>query len=399
MKEAMSLRCSHCGRTPSSGDGVFGGCPHCHGALFLQVPDDAVREVYAGITGLSRGSISALAGVSASEAVCLGEGLTPLIDITDKVPRTGCEQVWLKNEATNPTGSYKDRLNAVAVSVARKLGFANIACSSTGNHGVSMAAYAAAGQMRALVLLPKESPRRAREEIERMGGIAMVGAWDERGAALNELVMRRGWAYSGRNWPRPLANPHGIEGYKLIAYEIVSQLGGDIPDWVVMPACGGDGIYGVWRGFKELHRVGITGACPAMLGCQAQKSPSLMIAWEENSDELPEVPLEISVALSLTDRRGGLHGLWAIRESFGRVTALREEQFVSAMVALGRIGVLAEPAGAAGLAGLMKASREHNDLFAGKTAVVVMTGGAGRWSQTFEGLPGGIPYSSGRDLP
>lgn len=394
------LHCSQCGAVHAVGP-WFTGCPDCGGALLLAVSDESVRTAYQqaaaghGITGYAP-----VLPVPADALVSLGEGGTPLLPCPILAGELGLAALHIKHEGVNPTGSFKDRLQAVAVSEARALGYDRITCSSTGNAGTSLAAYAAAAGLRSQVLLPEQAPPQAALEVERYGGIALVTAWERRGAALRELVQRRGWAYSGRNCPRPLANPYGMEGYKTIAYEVVRQLGGRAPDLVVMPACGGDGIYGVWRGFAELHRAGVIERSPVMVGCQPALTPSVALAWQSGDREVPAVPLQQSIALSLTDERGGEHTLWALYESGGRAVTVSEDELAAAVHDCGRRGIFAEPAGAAGLAGLRRLLTADPAFLQGKSAVVVMTGSGGRWPEAVAGLPGGQRYSGQlADLP
>jgi len=322
------------------------------------------------------------------QAACLGEGDTPLRPAEAMARDFGLGALWIKNEAVNPTGSYKDRLNAVAISAAVEFGFRSVATSSTGNQAVSLAAYAAVAGVHADVFLPTNAPRRAAAEAERMGAHAWVTGWDRRAGALRALVDQHGYGYVGRNCPRPLANPYGMEGYKSIAYEIVRDLGGESPYAVLMPSCGGDGIYGVWRGFREVYDAGIIRALPRMVGCHLVAAPSVTAAWRAGSDQVLPVEVTESIGLSLVDERGGDHALWALHESGGSAVAVTDAELVGAMANYGRLGVFAEPAGAAGLAGIAGFVANEPDS-AGKVVVAVMTGGGSRWPAALADMPDG----------
>jgi threonine synthase len=312
---------------------------------------------------------------ASAEPVYLGEGDTPLIPVSSPPGPRG--DLYLKVESTNPTGSFKDRLNSVATSMARWHGFTGIACSSTGNHGASLAAYATAAGMRSVILLPEEAPPAAAREVRHYGGLPVVTQWDDRARWLRWLVDEAGWAISGRNFPREFANPYGLEGYKTIAYEIVRQLGGEVPRTVFVPLGGGDGIYGIWRGFVDLHRADIIARLPRLVGCQAAATASAYIAWRRGDRHVAPVDVKMSVATSLTDAQCGDHALWAARESQGEIIALDDDQIRAAVRALGRLGICVEPSSAAAYAGaLVRRDPEA-------PAVCVLTSTGLRWPQTF----------------
>jgi threonine synthase len=384
---ADSLACAICGaRYPIAP--LFRGCDVCRlagrvGPLFVEYAADDIRTAWTQSIGGARRmwdfgrALPLDAGVAAdAEPVSLGEGDTPLIPVS--APTLPGGQVYLKLESTNPTGSFKDRLNSVAVSMARRHGFSGITCSSTGNHGASLAAYTSAAGLRSVILLPEEAPASAVREIRHYGGLPVVTRWNDRDQFVRWLVDEAGWAISSRNFPREYGNPYGIEGYKTIAYEIVRQLGGEVPRTVFVPIGGGDGIYGIWRGFQDLHRAEIIGRLPRLIGCQAAVSASAYAAWSLGESHVAPIELKMSVAVSLTDRQSGDHALWAVRESEGDIVALDEDQIRAAVRALGWLGVCVEPASAAAYAGA-QASRGLEP-----PVVCVLTGTGTRWPETFE---------------
>jgi threonine synthase len=377
VSDTTKLVCRSCSSGYAHGP-LYRGCPRCGGTLFVSVPRELVTESYRKLCQLPAVAVAELAIPGLKSATGLGEGQTPMPTLEKLGPQLGLGTLWIKNETVNPTASYKDRLNAVAVASAVELGIERLTTSSTGNQAVSMAAYAAAAGLAADVFLPLEAPARAAAEVERTGGRAWVTRWELRAPAIRELVEHHGYGYVGRNCPRPLANPYGLEGYKTIAYEIVRDLGDRVPDEVFMPSCGGDGVFGVWRGFRELAVAGIIGSLPRMVGCQVEAAPAVTKAWRAGLAEVLPVAPGNSIALSLVDERGGDHALWALYESGGRAVAVTERDLVEAMSRLGRLGILAEPAGAAGMAGLARCVAAGS-VTPSSRVVVVVTGGGGRW--------------------
>ena len=313
-------------------------------------------------------------------AITLGEGGTPLLR-SELGQIAGIERTWLKLEGFGPTGSYKDRLNAVAVSMALRFGARGVVCSSTGNQGVSMAAYAAAAGLPAVVLLPEEAPVAAARQASIHGATVVITPWDIRPKVIDALLREEGWSLSNRNDPRPWANPFGLEGYRSIAYEIVRELG-HAPATIVMPTCGGDGLYGIWKGFRELHAAGVISEAPAMVAVQPSLSNSLVRAVANNAEHVGEVPLRHSIALSLTDRKTSDLGLRAVRESNGTAVEVTEDQIRDAVGRLARSGIYAEPASAAAVAALPQIS----DRAAGDVVCIITASGT-RWPVS--GIPDG----------
>ena len=168
-------------------------------------------------------------------------------------------RIWLKDETRNPTGSFKDRLHAVSLTMARALGFRKAVASTTGNHGTALAAYAARAGMDALVFCDPRAPVVQRRLMQLFGARVVVLA--DRAAHVGWLVRERGWYPSTGMTPEPVGTPYGVEGYKTIAYEVFFQLGGRFPERMLVPTSGGDAIYGPWKGFRELRALGAAGRC------------------------------------------------------------------------------------------------------------------------------------------
>jgi threonine synthase len=327
--------------------------------------------------------------------VTLGEGETPLLPLDRIAARFGIESVFGKAEFMNPTQSYKDRTNAVSVSLARQFGFDKVCCISSGNHGVSVAAYAAAAGLRALVLLSKSTPPRIIDEIRYYGADAVVIDPASAHSSVLELVERlhveHGWFISNRNDPLPsgrrFGNPFGLEGYKTIAFEIWRQLGGKSPDWCLMPVGGGDGIVGLWRGFLELKSLGLTTSVPRMVACQPTAGASLVNACTRSLGQIEPVETSETIALSLVDERSADQSLRAVNQSNGTAVAVDDDQLRDALELLGACGIEVEPSSAAAIAGLETLS--ISGTIDGGLIVAILTGTGLRWPATFGRLHSG----------
>ena len=192
-----------------------------------------------------------------AEPPSLDEGGTPLMLLRRTSESLGV-RLYVKNKSVNPTWSFKDRFAAVAVGVARRLGGEKVFCASTGNFGQAVAAYAAVAGLRCLILCaPAASPADAPGDApaRRRGGDHAQGGRPE---LMRRLVAEWGWTPVIAGDPEPLGNPYGMAGYRTIGYEIAAQLG-ETPDSVLVPTGGGDLLFGVWRGFADLHEAGLGG--------------------------------------------------------------------------------------------------------------------------------------------
>ncbi|HEU4975353.1 MAG TPA: pyridoxal-phosphate dependent enzyme [Baekduia sp.] len=318
--------------------------------------------------------------IHASAKVNLGEGRTPLLP----APGHGAP-TWLKVEGQNPTGSHKDRFHAISAAIARRLGAAAIVTSSTGNHGAASAAYAARAGLGCLILLHPDSPDALRTQLRAYG--AHVGVVPgEVQTIVAALVDEAGW-YPGTGADPALAgrgNPYGQEGYKAIAYEIAGELG-RVPAVVAVPAASGDTVFGVQRGFRELHDL-LGLPMPVVLGCQPEGAAPLVLTAERRADTPQVVAEATSAALSARDPRSGWHASLALRDG-GIPIAVPEEAIARELRTLGAMGLFVEPASALGLGGL-RLARERGLVDPDADGAVVLTSSGLNWTADADALLG-----------
>jgi threonine synthase len=318
--------------------------------------------------------------VPAVRLVPLGQGHTPLVEYG------GRPAAWLKLEGQNPTGSHKDRFHALSIAIARELGYRAVVTSSTGNHGAACAAYAARAGLRCLVLLHPDSPAALRTQIRCAGADIAVVPGHETGL-LRDMV-DAGWypstsadpALAGR------ANPYGQEAYKAIAHEIVAGLGGQPPASVAVPAASGDTLYGIWRGFRDLHERSDL-RMPRILACQPAWTAPLITSWD---GARPVAPSYRALALSASDPQTGRHARLALDHD-GVAIPVPETDLVAALRELSAEGFSVEPASALALAGLKLALAEGMADAAGP-AVCVLTSSGLNWARDLDAAWGGVPH-------
>lgn len=375
------------------------GCPECAKMgvaapveMFYDLDGLAERDLFAEASATRPPSLwrwGALLPDPGATPVSLGEGGTPVIPVPNIAQQAGIPRVFVKYEGANPTGSFKDRLNTVAISMAKRFGFTQATISSSGNQGVSLATYASVAQMQCVVFCPPYvEGLTVRELLFRSAQPVILSDYGAPALQLvDELVRNHGWYVSSRNFPRPFANPFGQEGYKTIAFELVEQLGNP-PDAVFVPTGGGDSVYGIWKGFRELLRAQYIRRAPRMFVCQSEPGgPSVVRAIEQGLEHAATVSSGETVALSIKTTLSGDHGVWAVRESGGGVSAVTDDEITDALRLLGPAGVAIEPSSAVSVAGLLQLARQGG-LANLETVVCIGTATAMRWSKTYRHLDG-----------
>lgn len=295
--------------------------------------------------------------------ISLLEGNTPLIPMPRLARELGADEIYIKYEGLNPTGSFKDRGMTAAVSEALGRGAETVICASTGNTAASAAAYASRAGMRAVVLIPegKVAAGKLAGAIAYGADVIQIeGSFDDALSMVVEITKKT-----------PLAlvnsiNPYRIEGQKSGAFEICDVLG-DAPDWHCLPVGNAGNITAYWAGYKQYADVKGT-KLPQILGVQAAGSAPLVVGHPV------ENPETVATAIRIGKPARGEQALEAAEQSGGRIIAQSDENILAAQRLLASEGVWVEPASAAGLAGL-KAEIEAGRFDAkGQQIVIVCTG-------------------------
>jgi threonine synthase len=309
-----------------------------------------------------------------TEPVSLGEGDTPLLAARGLGERLGVRRLWLKNDALMPTGSFKDRGFSVAVTAAAHLGLQRVFTYSSGNAGASLAAYAARAGMEAAILVEYLAGPVKVAAIRGYGGRVISLRFRSSGEIFSALQAIDGKApYSFVNFINPVRH----EGMKTYAYEICEALGWRAPDVMLHPVGTGGGLYGAWKGFRELRELGWIDRVPRMVGVQpAACAPIVRAVLRGEARAVPDGDPGATIAQSMAcdaPIQQGERVLRAIRESGGTAVAVSDRQLTEAMRLLGHQGILAEPSAAAPLAGLIEGLRSGR-ISPDSEAVCVITG-------------------------
>ena len=381
---AEGLRCVGCHLETDLG-GHFFGCRDCGGALETVYDEGRVAAAVSYGDWRDRADRSMwrykelLPVRDASAVITLGEGGAPLVRLPQSAANPLAD-LWVQNESVNPTYSFKDRFHSAAQSMARQLGYDRVVCSTTGNHGMSAAAYAARGGMQCAILVDPRAPDVQRRWMRLFGATVIVEM--DRRPPLESFVRDHGWYPSTYMTPNPVATPYGMEGYKTMAYDAVLVLG-RVPDHFIVPIAAGDGLYGPWKAFGEMARLGWTDSIPKVHGVQPTGANPIVRAFREGSDTVPYIENPQTIALSIGDPTGGSMTLRAIRESGGQAIDLTDPEMVAATLYAASAGLSPEPSSAASLAGAWSLARD-GIIRAGETVVCLFTGAGPKWPETTE---------------
>ena len=390
MAPTISLRCRECGRTfePLA----LHVCDFCFGPLEVAYDYDEIAS------RISRSSIEAgprsmwryreLLPVGDSTPIDLGAGYTPLVKAERLGAILGLDNLWVKNDTANPTGSFKDRVVSVALTRARELGYSVAACASTGNLANSVAAHAARAGMDSIVLIPSNLEAAKIMMTAVYGGtvVAVEGTYDDVNRLCAELTSEHpSWAFVNVN-----VRAYYAEGSKTLAFETAEQLGWQVPDHVVVPIASGSQLTKIKKGFEELHKVGLVDSADhvRISGAQALGCSPVATAFAEKSlDIRPVKPDTIAKSLAIGNPADGYYALKVMNETGGSCAAVTDAEILDGISLLARTeGIFAETAGGVTIATLCKLV-EDGTIRRDEKVVVMVTG---HGLKTVEALAGTV---------
>jgi threonine synthase len=381
----LKLRCRECSRLRDFEPAYV--CEYCFGPLEVAYDLDAVR------TRISRESIARgpasiwryaeLLPAPPGEPVDLGTGFTPLVEARNLGAALGLDQLYIKNDTLNPTGSFKDRNVAVATNVALSYGFDTLSCSSTGNLAGSVAAYAARAGLRALVFIPADLEPGKVGAASAYGAtiVEVDGSYDDVNRLCAELADQYRWAIVNVN-----LRPFYSEGSKTLAFEVVEQLGWRAPDHIVVPVAAGSLLAKTAKAFSELVGVGLVDQVSTRIhAAQAQGCAPVSLAIQQGRDTITPVKAHsIAKSLAIGNPADGRYAARAVQASGGWGTACPEDAVQEAMALLAETeGILSEPAGGVVVAGLRQLVEEGR-IRRHESVVICITGSGLKTTELFE---------------
>lgn len=285
----------------------------------------------------------------------LGAGFTILHECDNLAKELGLRRLFIKDDAVNPTGSFKDRPATVAVSKALEFGFKAVGCASTGNLAAATAAHAAKAGLPCYVFIPEDIETNKVLQAATYGAriIAVKGTYDEANRLAAQVADEYNWALVNIN-----IRPYYTEGSKTLAYETCEQLGWRTPDNIIIPVGSGALLCAVWRGLKQFRELGLIGELKTrIVGAQPESCSPIVAAFKSGADDVfpIEKPETIAKSLAIGDPGDGIYALKAIRESRGAAEYATDEEIIEGIKLLARKeGIFAEPAGGVTIAVLKK---------------------------------------------
>lgn len=350
------LTCTICGK-PYVGSTDEYICTYCGGSIEPVVDLDSDPEGLKDI--LRKGSSDGIWGyrkfLPVAETVTpitRGEGNTPLIKTSRLGKEYGLDNLFIKNETVNPTGSYKDRFATVAISLEKAAGARAVALGSAGNAAAAVSAYSAVAGITCFILLPPGAAQERAWQNMSYGGRFIRAAGHVNDAI--DLVVSGAKAFGWRNvCTTMLHHPCGAEGYKTIAYEVARSMQFEVPDYILCPVGGGILISKVYRGYTEMFKLGLIDKLPRMVGVQAEGCAPLVKAFEAKAKKTEFWEDARTIAASINDpvTFEGVTTLDVLYRSNGFAVSVTDDEILDAMrLAASREAILPEPASAAVLA-------------------------------------------------
>ncbi len=388
MSFATNLRCRECHREyPLAALNV---CEFCFGPV-------EVTYDYAGIKknvtrqSIQRGPASLwrykdFLPCDADAAIDIGAGYTPLVRAKNLGKALGLNNLYIKNDTTNPTWSFKDRVVAVASTRARELGYEKLACASTGNLANSVSAHAAAAGMEAVVFIPHdlEQGKIVGSSIYGPTLVKVRGNYDAVNRLCAELAGSYNWAFVNVN-----VRPYYSEGSKTLAFEVAEQLGWRAPDHCVVPIASGSLFVKIRKGFQEFAKAGlIEEKATRMSGAQATGCSPVAVAWQEGTMNFrPQRPNTIAKSLAIGNPADGYYSLVQLKETNGACGMVDDDEIVAGMRLLAETeGIFGETAGGVTVASLKQLAAQGR-IGADELTVAFITGAG---FKTLEAVSGAL---------
>jgi threonine synthase len=352
-------------------------CEQCFGPLDVAYdfgdldPAEARRKIQAGSRGIWR--YADFLPFAERPRDPLEPGLTPLIRADRLAATLGLESVWIKNDAANPTHSFKDRVVAVALAKAKELGFDTVACASTGNLANAVAAHAAASGLDSYVFVPSdlEEQKLLATGVYGTKLVGVNGNYDDVNRLCTQLCETKPWAFVNVN-----LRPYYSQGSKTLAFETVEQLGWSLPDRIVGPIASGSLFTKLGRGFSEWIDLGmVEGTLPTFNGSQPEGCSPVATAFAEGRDVCkPQRPNTIAKSLAIGDPADGPYALDLARGTGGAIDSVSDDEIRDGIRLLAETtGIFTETAGGVTIAVLTKLAR-RGDIDPAERVVAYITG-------------------------
>ena len=371
MARIAYLECTNCGEQISA-DQPQTICPKDGGVLYVRYDLAGLKPTFtaASLFGRTPSMWRYAEVLPEAEPVSLAEGFTPML------PSREFPNVHTKDEALNPTGSFKARGMSAAVTMARAYGLKKLAVASAGNAASALAAYSAAAGIEAHIFMPRDAPLAQRVECESYGACVTLvdGLISDCERMIAERKEKEGWVDVSA-----LKEPFRMEGKKTLGYEVAEQLAWRLPHGIIYSTGDGVGLIGMWKAFDEMQQLGWIGSeRPQMIAVQAAGCAPIVEAWDEgkSSTDLWREADTLAAGMRVPKPYGDYLILDILKKSGGIALSVSDEEIMDALRHWAKVeGIFASPEGAAGLAAYRKL--RANEFFAEKDTVVLFNTASG----------------------
>ncbi len=383
----QALKCKECGTEYEPK--ATHVCELCFGPLEVKYDYDLIRRtvsretIEAGPNSIWR--YRAFLPVETSDPIDVGTGMTPLLQANRLARRLGLKKLYIKNDAVNmPTLSFKDRVVSVALTRAKELGFTTVSCASTGNLANSTAAIAAHAGLDCCVFIPSdlEAGKVLGTVIYGPTVMAVNGNYDQVNRLCSEVANTQGWGFVNIN-----LRPYYSEGSKTLGYEVIEQLGWQLPDHIVAPLASGSLFTKIYKGFNEFVEVGLVDAKPVRFsGAQAEGCSPIAKAFKDDQDFIaPVKPNTIAKSLAIGNPADGIYAVDIAKKTNGNIESVTDEEIIEAIKLLAETeGIFTETAGGTTIATLKKLV-EAGKINPDETTVVYITGNGLKTQEAIQG--------------
>ncbi len=382
---ANQLACSNCGKPYSLYNlQTFSACCNKPLVTTYHLSDSFKKEMLAERPATMWRYAEVLPVLAPENIVSLGEGMTPIIELNRLAARHDFQNLMLKDEGLNPTGSFKARGLSMAISRAKELGVEQVVVPTAGNAGGAMSAYCAAAGIRATVVMPGHTPQIFQQECHYYGAevILVEGLIDKSGQVAAKIEKEQG-AFNIAT----LKEPYRLEGKKTMGYEIAEQLNWELPDVILYPTGGGTGLIGIWKAFHEMIQLGWLPSdvkLPRMVVVQAENCAPMVdfIQGSERGAEAYTESVANGLAVPVAFGKDMIRAV--VEESGGLALTVTDQEMAAGMREVSAAeGILVAPEGAALWKALLKL-REQGQIADGERVLMVNTGNGYKYLENFQ---------------
>jgi len=383
MAKFIGYQCSICGKEYEPGEVTY-TCPEDNGNLDVILDyQELKKKETAELINKNESSLwryfplLPVSDLIGEGTTIRSAGWTPTFSPPQLKKELGVNQLWIKDESSNPTASFKDRASAILVARAKEIGAEVIVTASTGNAGAALAGMAAAVEQDSVIFAPETAPPAKIAQLL-IYGAQVILVNDNYDAAYKlslEATEEFGWYNRNTGY-----NPFTAEGKKTAAYEIWEQVllsnRLDRPLCVFVSVGDGNIISGIHKGFKDLYKIGQIKQMPRIFGCQSTGSAAIYNAYKSGKEEIIAVSADtLADSISVNLPSDGLRAMRAATQTDGAYIVVEDQAILTAIADLGKVGIFAEPAGATSLAGLKQALQD--DLVGEDDPILVLNTGSG----------------------